>query len=152
MQGVILSAFFWSYALLNSRRLADRPLRTPRPDHRRDRRLGLLPGHRGGATGGISLLVSRVGLGAAEAPLFPAGAKLNSIWLSSKERARGAVLVDSGAPLGAAFGGVIIAWLILSLGSWRTAFVVAGLATICRRARVVVSARRTRRSSRRQPG
>jgi ACS family D-galactonate transporter-like MFS transporter len=31
------------------------------------------------------------------------------------------VLVDSGAPLGAALGGIIIAWLILSLGSWRTA-------------------------------
>jgi len=41
--------------------------------------------------------------------------------------------VDSGAPLGAAFGGVIIAWLILSLGSWRTAFVVAGIATIAAR-------------------
>ena len=40
------------------------------------------------------------------------------------------MLVDSGAPLGAAFGGVIIAWLILSLGSWRSAFVVAGGATM----------------------
>jgi ACS family D-galactonate transporter-like MFS transporter len=38
--------------------------------------------------------------------------------------------MDSGAPLGAAFGGVIIAWLILAFGSWRTAFVVAGVATI----------------------
>jgi ACS family D-galactonate transporter-like MFS transporter len=78
----------------------------------------------------VSLLISRIGLGAAEAPLFPAGAKLNSSWLSPRERGRGAVLVDSGAPLGAAFGGAIIAWLILTLGSWRSAFVVAGLATM----------------------
>ena len=131
MQGVILSAFFWSYALLQIPggwlidRFGPRALITGATVG-----WGFFQAIAGVATGGLSLLVSRVGLGAAEAPLFPAGAKLNSIWLSSKERARGAVLVDSGAPLGAAFGGVIIAWLILSLGSWRTAFVVAGLATM----------------------
>ena len=82
------------------------------------------------ATGGISLLLTRVGLGAAEAPLFPAGAKLSSLWLSPQERGRGAVFMDSGAPLGAAFGGAIISFLILALQSWRLAFLVAGLATI----------------------
>ena len=131
MQGVILSAFFWSYALLQIPggwlidRFGPRALITGATVG-----WGFFQAIAGVASGGISLLVSRVGLGAAEAPLFPAGAKLNSIWLSPKERARGAVLVDSGAPLGAAFGGVIISWLILSLGSWRTAFVVAGIATM----------------------
>jgi MFS transporter, ACS family, D-galactonate transporter len=131
MQGIILSAFFWSYALLQIPggwlidRFGPRAMITGATVG-----WGFFQAIAGVATGGISLLVSRVGLGAAEAPLFPAGAKLNSIWLSSKERARGAVLVDSGAPLGAAFGGVIIAWLIISLGSWRTAFIVAGIATI----------------------
>lgn len=131
MQGLILSAFFWSYALLQIPggwlidRFGPRALITGATVG-----WGFFQAIAGLATGGVSLLISRIGLGAAEAPLFPAGAKLNSIWLSPKERARGAVLVDSGAPLGAAFGGVIIAWLILSLGSWRTAFVVAGIATI----------------------
>ncbi len=131
MQGLILSAFFWSYALLQVPggwlidRFGPRALITGATVG-----WGFFQAIAGMATGGVSLLISRIGLGAAEAPLFPAGAKLNSIWLSPKERARGAVLVDSGAPLGAAFGGVIIAWLILSLGSWRTAFVVAGIATI----------------------
>jgi ACS family D-galactonate transporter-like MFS transporter len=131
MQGLVLSAFFWSYALLQVPggwlidRFGPRALITGATVG-----WGFFQAVAGIATGGISLLISRIGLGAAEAPLFPAGAKLNSIWLSSKERARGAVLVDSGAPLGAAFGGVIIAWLILSLGSWRIAFVVAGLATM----------------------
>lgn len=131
MQGLILSAFFWSYALLQIPggwmidRFGPRALITGATAG-----WGFFQAIAGLATGGVSLLVSRIGLGAAEAPLFPAGAKLNSIWLSPKERARGAVLMDSGAPLGAAFGGVIIAWLILSLGSWRTAFVVAGVATI----------------------
>jgi ACS family D-galactonate transporter-like MFS transporter len=82
------------------------------------------------ATGGVSLLLTRVGLGAAEAPVFPAGAKLSSLWLSPEERGRGAVLMDSGAPLGAAFGGAIISFLILVLHSWRLAFLVAGLVTM----------------------
>ena len=131
MQGLVLSAFFWSYALLQVPggwlidRFGPRALITGATLG-----WGFFQAIAGGATGGLTLLISRIGLGAAEAPLFPAGAKLNSIWLSSKERGRGAVLVDSGAPLGAAFGGAIIAWLILTLGSWRSAFVVAGLATM----------------------
>ena len=131
MQGLVLSAFFWSYALLQIPggwlidRFGPRALITGATVG-----WGLFQAIAGLATGGGTLLVSRVGLGAAEAPLFPAGAKLNSLWLSPKERGRGAVLVDSGAPLGAAFGGVMIAWLILSLGSWRGAFLVAGGATM----------------------
>ena len=131
VQGLVLSAFFWSYAVLQIPggwlidRFGPRALITGATVG-----WGFFQAVAGLATGGISLLISRIGLGAAEAPLFPAGAKLNAIWLSPKERARGAVLVDSGAPLGAAFGGAIISWLILSLGSWRSAFVVAGLATI----------------------
>ncbi|GJD52756.1 D-galactonate transporter [Methylobacterium crusticola] len=131
MQGLILSAFFWTYALLQvpGGWLIDRfgP-----------RRLiagatigwGLFQALAAAATGGTSLLLTRLGLGAAEAPLFPAGAKLNALWLSPEERGRGAVLMDSGSPLGAAFGGAIIAFLILWLGSWRLAFLAAGLATI----------------------
>jgi MFS transporter, ACS family, D-galactonate transporter len=131
MQGLILSAFFWSYALLQIPggwlidRFGPRALITWATVG-----WGLFQSLAGLATGGISLLLSRIGLGAAEAPLFPAGAKLNSIWLSPRERGRGAVLMDSGAPLGAAFGGAIIAWLILTLDSWRLAFIVAGVVTI----------------------
>ena len=82
------------------------------------------------ATGGLSLLVTRLGLGAAEAPLFPAGGKLNALWLSPRERGRGAVLMDSGSYLGAGLGGGVIAWLIYALDSWRMAFAVAGIVTI----------------------
>lgn len=131
IQGLVLSAFFWSYALLQIPggwlidRFGPRALITGATLG-----WGLFQAIAGVASGGLTLFASRIGLGAAEAPLFPAGAKLNSIWLSPRERARGAVLVDSGAPLGAAFGGAIIAWLILSLGSWRSAFIVAGLVTM----------------------
>ncbi|MBV9655968.1 MAG: MFS transporter [Acetobacteraceae bacterium] len=131
MQGVLLSSFFWSYALLQvpGGWLIDRF--GPRRIIAGSTVLwGAFQALAAMATGGLSLLLTRVGLGAAEAPVFPAGAKLSSLWLSPQERGRGAVFMDSGAPLGAAFGGVIISFLILVLQSWRLAFLVAGLATI----------------------
>jgi len=131
MQGVVLSSFFWTYALLQMPGgwLIDRY---------GPRKLiagatigwGMFQSLAAVATGGISLVFTRLGLGIAEAPLFPAGAKLNATWLSAKERGRGAVFMDSGSPLGAAFGGAIIAALILVLDSWRLAFLAAGLATV----------------------
>jgi MFS transporter, ACS family, D-galactonate transporter len=131
MQGVLLSAFFWSYTVLQvpGGWLIDRV--GPRVMVAGGTVLwGIFQSLAALATGGISLLLTRVGLGAAEAPVFPAGAKLSSTWLSPQERGRGAVLMDSGAPLGAAFGGVIISFLIIVFQSWRLAFLAAGLATI----------------------
>jgi MFS transporter, ACS family, D-galactonate transporter len=131
MQGVVLSGFFWSYAGLQipGGLLIDRF--GPRKMIAGSTILwGVFQTLAAVATGGWTLLLTRIGLGAAEAPLFPAGAKLSALWLAPVERGRGAVLMDSGAPLGAAFGGVIISFLILSLQSWRLAFAVAGLATM----------------------
>jgi len=131
MQGLILSSFFWAYALLQipGGWLIDRY--GPR------RVIGWSTGLWGTfqtlaafATGGLSLMFARIALGAAEAPLFPSGGKLNSLWLGANERGRGAVLMDCGGPLGAALGGLIIAYLIAVLGSWRIAFFVAGIATL----------------------
>ena len=50
--------------------------------------------------------------------------------MASNERARGATLLDGGAPLGAALGSLIIAGLIAEFGSWRISFVVAGVGTM----------------------
>ncbi|MFF1737415.1 MFS transporter, partial [Streptomyces sp. NPDC058247] len=63
------------------------------------------------------------------APVMPAGGKLNANWLPAKERGRGAVLMDGGAPLGSALGGIAISGLIAWTGSWRISFVVAGVLT-----------------------
>jgi len=131
LQGLILSSFFWAYALLQipGGWLIDRfgPHRV----------IGWSTGLWGTfqvlaafASGGLSLLFARVALGAAEAPLFPSGGKLISLWLAPSERSRGAVLMDSGSPLGVALGGLIIAYLIAVLDSWRLAFVIAGVATL----------------------
>lgn len=131
MQGLILSAFFWSYAGLQipGGWLIDRF--GPRAMVTWATVLwGLFQSLAALATGGLSLILTRIGLGAAEAPLFPSGAKLSASWLSKRERGRGAVFMDCGGPLGAAVGGLTISWLILSLGSWRLAFLVAGLVTV----------------------
>lgn len=131
MQGVILSSFFWPYTLLQIPtgwlidKFGSRKIITVST-----LLWGIFQTLAAITTNGLSLLISRVALGGAEAPLFPAGAKLNSIWLASAERGRGAVIMDCGGPLGAALGGLIIAHLIILLGSWRWVFAIAGATTI----------------------
>src|SRR2546422_80786 len=130
-QGIILSSFFWTYAFMQipGGWLADRY--RPRLIIATATILwGVFQAVAALATGWGMLLLARLGLGVAEGPVFPASGKLNAVWLPARERGRGAVLIDGGAPLGTAFGGLIIALLIGVFGSWRTAFVVAGLGTI----------------------
>ncbi|MEJ8858497.1 MFS transporter [Variovorax robiniae] len=131
MQGLLLSSFFWTYALMQipGGMLADRF--KPRVVIASSTILwGFFQAIAAGSSSFVTLLITRLGLGASEAPLYPAGAKLNAMWMTQNERGRGATLLDGGAPLGAALGSIIIAWLIASLGSWRLSFVVAGVGTI----------------------
>ncbi|MBV8399468.1 MAG: MFS transporter [Acetobacteraceae bacterium] len=131
MQGVILSSFFWSYAALQvpggwiiDRAGPSRVITGATLGWGVFQTLAMF------VTNGTFLLLTRLGLGAAEAPLFPAGGKLVALWMARHERGRGAVLMDSGSYFGAALGGVTIAWLIFGLDSWRLAFGVAGVLTI----------------------
>ena len=130
-QGVILSSFFWTYAFMQvpGGMLADRfkpriviALATVF--------WGAFQAIAAVATNSLVLLLTRLGLGASEAPIYPAGGKLNGIWMTQTERGRGATLLDGGAPLGAALGSIVIAWLIAAFNSWRMAFVIAGVGTI----------------------
>jgi MFS transporter, ACS family, D-galactonate transporter len=129
-QGLILSAFFWSYALMQvpGGWLADRY--RPRVIIAGSAILwGAFQAGTALVTGYFGLLAARLGLGLAEGPIYPASGKLNAIWLPARERCRGAVIIDGGAPLGTAFGGLIIATLMGTFNSWRWAFVIAGLGT-----------------------
>ncbi|MBP0632054.1 MFS transporter [Cupriavidus sp. AcVe19-1a] len=131
MQGLILSSFFWTYALMQvpGGMLADKY--KPRIVIACATVFwGLAQTIAAFTTNAMSLMLTRLGLGAAEAPIYPAGGKLNAIWMTQNERGRGATLLDGGAPLGAALGAIIITWLIASLGSWRLAFIVAGVGTV----------------------
>jgi MFS transporter, ACS family, D-galactonate transporter len=131
VKGWILSSFFWTYALaqIPGGWLIDRL--GPRNVVAWSAVVwGGFQALAAAATGSLFLLLTRLGLGAAEAPMFPAGAKLNVSWLPAHERARAATLLDSGGPLGAAVGGFVISGLIVILGSWRLAFLAAGIGTI----------------------
>jgi ACS family D-galactonate transporter-like MFS transporter len=131
LQGLIFSSFFWTYALMQvpGGMLADRF--KPRIVITAAAVFwGGFQAIAGVATNATTLLLTRFGLGAAEAPIYPSGGKLNGIWLTQNERGRGATLLDGGAPLGAAIGAILITSLITMLGSWRLAFIVAGVGTV----------------------
>jgi len=130
-QGILLSSFFWTYAFMQipGGMLADRfgPRKTIVGA---TIGWGFFQAIASVCTGWIGLAATRLGLGAAEAPIYPAGGKLNGIWMTQTERGRGATLLDGGAPLGSALGALVISALIGWLGSWRIAFIVAGVGTM----------------------
>lgn len=130
-QGLILSSFFWTYAFMQvpGGMLADR-FKPRIVIAAATVGWGFFQAIAAMSTSWVMLLLTRLGLGAAEAPIYPAGGKLNAIWMTQNERARGATLLDGGAPLGAALGAIVIAWLIAVFDSWRTAFLVAGAGTV----------------------
>ncbi|WP_408585082.1 MFS transporter [Paraburkholderia tropica] len=131
LEGVLLSAFFWTYALMQipSGLLVDR-FKARNLVGMATVAWGACQAVAAGCFHWIPLLLTRLGLGVAESPIMPAGAKLAGSWLTPSERGRGAALLDGGAPLGSAFGAIIITGLIAWLGSWRLAFVVAGVGTV----------------------
>ncbi|MGG3799659.1 MFS transporter [Metabacillus fastidiosus] len=129
--GLILSSFFWGYALMQipSGWLADR--------YRPDKVVvgaaflwGIVQTFTGFINTSKMLIFLRVLLGITEAPVMPGAAKLQSVWLTSAERGRGATIIDSGAPLGTAIGGPIIIAFMAWFGGWRGALIGAGILTL----------------------
>ncbi|MBN9008104.1 MAG: MFS transporter [Rhizobiales bacterium] len=130
-QGILLSSFYWTYALMQ----VPGGMLTDRFGARRvigfsTLAWGVFQAMAAGCTHWITLMLMRLGLGVVEAPMSPAGGKLVGIWMTRSERGRGATLLDSGAPLGVALGGAIISGLIVWFESWRAAFIVTGVGTI----------------------
>ena len=129
--GLLLSAFFWTYALMQVPvgylidRFGPRKVVTASCIG-----WGAATAASGLAGNFISMFIARSAIGVTEAGVMPAGGKLNALWMHSKERGRGATILDAGAPLGAGIGGILITWLIASTGSWRWSFIIAGAATV----------------------
>lgn len=128
--GAILSAFFGGYALMQipCGWLCDRF---------KPGKILLIGGLCWGIFQAITGILSssklfmfiRVLLGISEAPIYPAGAKLQSIWLPVTERSRGSALVDVGSSLGNAFGAPLVALFVLWLDGWREALIAIGALT-----------------------
>ncbi len=124
--GVVLSAFLWTYFLLQ----------VP---------MGLLLdrfGVRfifGGAallwgaatmltatvTGAGSLVGWRMLLGAGEAPMAPAGTKVIGFWAADQDRGFASAMTVAGVPLGVFIGSPFIGWLLSDFG-WRAVFIGTG--------------------------
>ncbi len=73
-----------------------------------------------------SMVVCRALFGVGEAGCFPNITKIFTIWMPRRERSNAQGMLWLSARWGGAFTPVLVAW-ILSLTSWRTAFVLFGL-------------------------
>ncbi len=79
----------------------------------------------GAATGFVTLLLTRLGLGAGEAPTFPVSYRSVRDWAPATERGLAVGCIQAGTLLGPALSAPAVAWLIAAT-SWRWSFVVTG--------------------------
>jgi ACS family D-galactonate transporter-like MFS transporter len=84
----------------------------------------IFTGLQGLATGFVSLLIYRLGLGAAEAPCFPANSRVLAAWFPQHERARATSVYSVGQYVGLAFLSPILYWVTAEFG-WRVLFMLA---------------------------
>ena len=127
IQGVLLSSFFWTYALFQipSGWILDKF--GPRV---------IYPIAVGWwsvwtaltalSTGVTSAIVFRMGLGIGEAPVQPANIKVVSQWFPRRERALASSLFDMGQQIGQALSIPVVTGIAVFAG-WRWAFVIIGL-------------------------
>jgi ACS family D-galactonate transporter-like MFS transporter len=128
--GILLSAFAWSYAILQipAGTLLDK--------------IGVKWVTRVGtiiwsiacfltavATGQGLIILSRVLLGIGEAPYFPSAAKATGYWFPRKERGRAISLFDAQSKFSNAIGAPIIAWVVTEWG-WRGGFYVTAILSL----------------------
>src|SRR6201997_1458315 len=128
--GLLLSAFFWSYApgQLPAGWLAERLAA------RRGLACGLAIWGPATALAGLApsftaLLVLRVLLGCGESVMFPASFKILACEVAESQRGRANGFLASGVYFGSAFGTLVGALLMARLG-WRMVFIAAGCASL----------------------
>jgi len=126
IMGVVLSAFFWPYFLLQipAGWFADKI------GHRISLALAvgswsLATAATAAAHSTASLVGFRILLGIGESGAYPSAAGVTARWFPDKERSRVSALFDSGSKFGAATSLPVTAWLIVMAG-WRAAFVISG--------------------------
>jgi MFS transporter, ACS family, D-galactonate transporter len=125
-KGVVLSAFFWSYSLMQVPVgiLADRW--NLRWLYAGAFALWCVACGLTGAVGGLAtLILVRIVLGVGESVYLPVSVKLVSTFFPSRERGLPSGIFDSGTRLGLALGAPLVAWLTVRYG-WRTMFFLVG--------------------------
>ena len=129
-KGVLLSAFFWSYALLQipMGALADRV--NLRWLYAAAFTLwSVSQGLMGFATGLGTLIVFRMLLGIGEAIYLPGGSKIVSLLFRPAERGLPCGLFDAGTRTGLVIEGVLVPWMLVHFG-WRASFSLVGFAAL----------------------
>ena len=124
--GYLLSAYSWTYALLQlpSGVLLDRF--GVRQIGRISTFLWSVASFGAAAATGLkSFLAARLLLGVGEAPTFPGNAKAVGYWFPERERSLATACFDSAAKLGPAIGQPLIGLLLLRFG-WRWSFAATG--------------------------
>jgi ACS family glucarate transporter-like MFS transporter len=127
VEGLILGAFFWTYAIfqLPAGHFIDKL--GPRVTYAfAVVWWSVFTALSAVATGAASLFGFRLGLGVGESASYPASAKVVSRWFPKRERAFATSIYDSGARFGSAVALPVVAGLVAWLG-WRGSFVVTGL-------------------------
>lgn len=125
--GLVLGAFFWTYAVfqLPSGWLVDKF--GPRLMYSAAVLWwSLFTALSALATGFASLFGLRLGLGIGESAAYPSNAKVVARWFPVRERAFATSIYDSGARVGTAVSVPLVAFIIVAVG-WRWSFVITGV-------------------------
>ena len=129
-KGLLLSAFFWSYALMQVPIgwCADRF--NLRWIYAGAFALWSIAQGLTGFAGSLgALLVFRVVLGVGESIYLPGGTKIVSLLFKSEERGLPSGLFDMGTRTGLVVDGILIPWLIVNYG-WRRMFIIVGFSAL----------------------
>ena len=129
-KGLLLSSFFWSYALMQI------PIGWA-ADRFSLRRLyagafivwSFAQGFTGLATSFTALLAFRMLLGIGESIYLPGGTKIVSLLFSPKERGLPSGLFDFGTRTGLVLEGILVPWLLVHAG-WRRTFLILGFTAL----------------------
>jgi MFS transporter, ACS family, D-galactonate transporter len=129
-KGVLLSAFFWSYALMQVPIgwLADRV--SLRWLYAGSFALWSLACGFTGLAGSLAVLILlRIVLGIGESIYLPGSVKFISLAFSPEERGLPTAIFDSGVRAGLAIGAPLVAWLVSRHG-WRNMFMLVGFTAL----------------------
>jgi len=129
-KGVLLSAFFWSYTIMQVPMgwIADRcDLRWVYAGF--FAAWSLACGLTGFAGTLGTMIVLRIALGIGESIYVPGGMKIVSLLFEHKERGLASGVMNCGTRAGLAVGAPVIAWLVVRAG-WKNTFFVIGLSSL----------------------
>ena len=125
--GYLFSSFLWTYVVC----LVPIGLMVDRIGAKTVMGVGLALWSAATAFTGLSwnyaaILAGRLAMGAGEATSYPAGGRVIRDWIPEGERAQVTALFNGGSLAGPAIGALLVGWL-LTLMSWRGAFIALGV-------------------------